>query len=690
MASPGNARMEELRTPAAIRRSEARLRFLADLTTATQPLGDPGELLAVTARMLGQYLQVNRCAYAEVEADEDHFTVIGDHTNGVDSIVGRYAFGEDFGDEVLRFMRHNLPYVVDDVDTDPRAAGTDLSAYRQTRIQAVICVPLHKDGRLVAAMAVHQTTARTWTPDDCELVQVVAARCWESLQRSRAMHALEEAAERLNLTLSAAAMGDWSWDAHTDAVTLSERSAQIFGLTPVSPIPWKTLNHMLHPDDREPVVTAVQRSRTAGQRYQVEYRLQRPDGQEVWVAAFGVPVRVAHGRIIGFYGVVQDVTERKQMEEELRVRAEKLAENDRRKDEFLATLAHELRNPLAPLRSSLELLSREGVADDVKQRARAVMARQVKQMTRLVEELIDVSRINSGKVQLRPEAVTLSSVIDLACEMSRPLIDERGHTLQVVQPDRPCRLRADATRMAQVLSNLLNNAAKYSPPNRRIWLTALVSEHGIKLQVKDEGVGIEPYLLPLVFDMFAQLPKSAATAGGGLGIGLALARKLVELQGGQITAHSNGSGLGSEFRLHYPPSLFDPQDAPPAEGLGPAGPVRSLRVLVVDDNADAAHSLAALMTLDGHRVQVAHDGLEAIALMESHPAEAVLLDIGMPGLDGYEVARRLRARHGRGPRLIAVTGWGQQRDLEKTRDAGFDHHLIKPVDYAALRACLPG
>jgi PAS domain S-box-containing protein len=386
----------------------------------------------------------------------------------------------------------------------------------------------------------------------------------------------------------------------------------------------------------------------------------------------------------------QDVSHLKRVEAELR-------ESHRRKDEFLATLAHELRNPLAPIRNALAVLRLAGNDPARRDEARAMMERQVRQMVRLIDDLLDISRITRGKIALRRERVALAEVVRSAVESSRPLIDRAGHALTVTLPPGPVVLDADPTRLAQVLLNLLNNAAKYTEPGGRIWLTAaaVAGEAGsppatLEIRVRDTGVGIPKEMLPQVFEMFTQVDRSLERAQGGLGIGLSLVRGLVELHGGTVEAHSEGPGRGSEFvvRLPLPPQVPAETRAPsaPAGGNGSAG---RRRVLVVDDNTDAARSLAHLLGILGYQARAAHDGTAALAEAATFRPDVVLLDIGMPGMSGYELARRLRRLPGvSGALLVALTGWGQDEDRRRSREAGIDFHLVKPVDVAALQQLL--
>jgi signal transduction histidine kinase/DNA-binding response OmpR family regulator len=357
---------------------------------------------------------------------------------------------------------------------------------------------------------------------------------------------------------------------------------------------------------------------------------------------------------------------------------DELREADRRKDEFIATLSHELRNPLAPLRSGLQLLHLDpaGGRDLI-----PMMSRQVNQLVRLVDDLLEVSRINRGTLALRKERVELHAVVQLAVETAQPLVHERGHTLEVALPPRGLWLEADAARIAQVLSNLLSNAARYTDPGGRIALRGRVEAGQVLLAVEDSGMGFDPGHGPRLFEMFTRGERSQ-----GLGIGLALSRRLVEMHGGTLTGESAGRGRGATFTVSLPlgaPLAAGPAPSQPADALPP------IRVLVVDDNRDAAETLQMLLDLLGAQTRIAHAGVAALALFEAEPPDAVLLDIGMPGMDGYQVARALRERHPDWPgALIALTGWGQENDRSKGQAAGFEHHLVKPVDVDALRQLL--
>ncbi len=381
-------------------------------------------------------------------------------------------------------------------------------------------------------------------------------------------------------------------------------------------------------------------------------------------------------------------TQRAVLEGALRSKIDELAEIDRRKDEFLAMLGHELRNPLAPVTTALQIMRIHENEPVRVARSREIVERQVEHMTRLIDDLLDVSRITRGKIELREQPLVLSSVIERAVESARPLIDERGHRVALDLPTEPVTFLADPARLAQVFANLLNNAAKYTDVGGRIWLRARVDGNELVVGVKDDGPGFTKDLLAHAFDLFMQGPQTRARARGGLGIGLTLVRRLVELHGGTVEAMSEGPGRGTEFVVRLPlrvPTAVD--GAQPAAAVATAGPRR--RILVVDDNIDAAEALGELLRDYGHEVATAHDGTRALDHARLHRPEIVLLDISMPEMDGYEVAKRIRGELGLGDALlIALTGYGEDRHRRLAREAGFDHHVTKPVDAAKLEELL--
>ncbi|HEX7053605.1 MAG TPA: PAS domain-containing protein [Burkholderiales bacterium] len=427
-----------------------------------------------------------------------------------------------------------------------------------------------------------------------------------------------------------------------------------------------------------PHIAAVLR----GEQPRYERFVDYPRFRGRWIGAVYSPTLDAAGRATGWVAVVYDIHERKKMEEAL-------AAANRRKDEFLATLAHELRNPLAPIRNAVAILGRQGPLAPDAEWSRGVIDRQVGQMARLIDDLLDIARISSGKLLLRRAPATLAQVVELAVETSRPHIDASGHRLTVSLAHGAVALDADATRLAQVFANLLNNAAKYTPRRGAIGLADAREDGFVAVTVEDTGIGFPPDTAGQLFEPFSQRAAGEQVAGG-LGIGLALVRGIVELHGGTVAASSAGPGRGSRFVVRLPVAEGLAARSPGAAS-GEAKGAKRLRIVVADDNRDAADSLARLLELHGHEVRVAYDGASALELARACRPAVAILDIGMPQVDGYEAARRLRAAHGRAIVLVAATGWGQEADRSRAAQAGFDHHLTKPLDPQVLneilRAC---
>lgn len=443
-------------------------------------------------------------------------------------------------------------------------------------------------------------------------------------------------------------------------------------------------------------------------------QLQRTrDGRHLQVELSETSLLNSAGQPAGRLSILRDISERRRIEDNLRELASQLSEVDRKKDEFLAILAHELRNPLAPLRTGLEILKRIGNQAGPAIAARDMMERALTQTVRLVDDLLDLSRISRGKLQLRQERIELANVIATAVELSRTFIDEKHQELSIALPPETVSLDGDPARLAQVIANLLNNAAKYSSEGGQICLSAARHDGEVRISIVDNGVGVGSADLGRIFDMFAQVDTTLEKSQGGLGIGLSLAKQLVEMHGGRIEARSEGVGKGSEFIVRLPvvpsgewrvasegkegasgqwrvasPENFGTNHSPLATS-SLATVARGKRILIVDDNHASADTLAMLLEFDGHKIVKAYDGEQALALAETFQPEIILLDIGMPKLNGYEVARSLRAKPwGRSMIIIAMSGWGQEKDQQRARDSGFDHHLIKPVNLENLAKLL--
>jgi PAS domain S-box-containing protein len=556
-----------------------------------------------------------------------------------------------------------------------------LSSELENRDDHSIGVPLFKGGKRVALLSVVSTSPREWTASERELVKRVADIVWPALETARADRRVTMNEERLRLAQGVAQIGTWEWDPETRVVWFSDESRALLGLRAETEAAlqeeWK---RNVHPQHLSRVFAMFEECATC-RAGEIEYRYQHPESGERWIySKAGLVEHAGHRHIVG---ICLDVTERRRAEEAIK-------DVNRRKDEFLAMLAHELRNPLAPIRNAAQLLNVHSSGKPEIEWARAVIERQTAHLARLVDGLLDVSRMVSGQIALRKKPVELAEVVRDAVETSRPLIRLRKHHLSVQLPETPVLLEADLTRLSQVISNLLNNAAKYTDEGGQIRLDAGADNGIVTIRVRDTGLGVDPQLLPHIFDLFTQAERTPDRSEGGLGIGLTLVKRLVELHGGTVEALSEGLGSGAEFIVRLPalasagerPLEKAPIRAPvaaPADG-------RSLRILIVDDNIDAADSIAMLLSMEGHETRAVHTARAALLAVPDFEPEVVLLDIGLPEMDGYEVARRLRAQTGRNRmRLVAVTGYGQPADRRRAHAAGFDEHMVKPVEPAALQ-----
>ncbi|RSZ60761.1 response regulator [Massilia atriviolacea] len=489
----------------------------------------------------------------------------------------------------------------------------------------------------------------------------------------------------------------WTTDADGQCTYLSQRWYELTGRTPAQDLGVGWLEN-LHPDDLQRCREVFLRANATMTPFSMDYRLRRHDGQYRWAVDAGMPRVDEAGAPAGFVGTVIDIHDRMLLQDEQRRLAGELTEKNRLQSEFLFTLAHELRNPLAPIRAGLDLMATLP-AEAAAARIQAVMRRQVEHMVHLVDDLLDMARLTEGKVALRLARVALADVMNDAIDMSMPLIEAARHTLSLHLPQPPVTLCIDRHRIAQVLSNLVNNAAKYTPPQGRIEVAARRENGELAISVSDNGIGIAAELLPTVFDMYAQSPAGEGMAQGGIGVGLNLVRRLVQLHDGRVSAHSAGVDQGTCFTVWLPLRDEEQDDkerhdeeqkaAPAALVAEPAAAQGALRILVVDDNVDAASILATLLEFGGHQVTVAHSGAAALDLAALAPPQVVFLDIGLPDMSGYAAAPLLRRIDGMAQaRLIALTGWGAQADKQRASAAGFDVHLTKPADFSQVQSLL--
>jgi PAS domain S-box-containing protein len=651
-----------------------RAAFELEVSDALRPLTAPVEILGRASALLGERLGVDRVLYAEVDDERNQFSVPRDWVSGrLPSASGESLSFDRFGPTLPSLLRAGELVVVHDTRVDPRTAAP-ATIFAERGVLAVLAVPLVKAGRLYAFMTLHCTQPRHWSDDEISLVRGMAERTWAAVEAARAQDALRGERDRSRYIFDTIAEGfmllDRDWNVlylNAEAERIAGKTAEVLGRNH-----WEVWPEAIDTDGAR-MYHQVMETRQSGS---AEYCHIMPDGERRWLDLRAYPGH--DGGIVSFF---RDITDRKLAEQ-------KLKEADQRKDEFLAMLAHELRNPLAPIAAAADLLRVSKLDETRVRQSSAIIARQVKHMTSLVDDLLDVSRFTRGLVTLARAPVSVRTIVDEAVEQVLPLIRARRQPLSVRVSAAAASVLGDKARLVQVIGNVLNNAAKYTPEGGAIELQAEAQEGKLVLSVRDEGIGMEAELTGRVFELFTQAARSADRSLGGLGLGLALVRHLVELHGGQAWCTSPGLGKGSTFFISLP--LYEPETAASLEPARPAAADRRrLKLMVVDDNVDAAETLGMLLEAAGHQVIVEHRPLRALERARIEMPDACLLDIGLPEIDGNELARRLRRQpETAGATLIAITGYGQQRDREQAFDAGFGHHLVKPVDIDKLEAVL--
>ena len=655
-------------------RSEEAQRLLVGIHDATRGLQDPSVVMREIVTRVGEHFSVTRCAYGEVAEDQEQIMITRGYTKNLPTVAGRYPL-EVFGALMVGELKAGNSVIIRDVMRDP-LTDTALAheTYQRMQIASLVCVPLLRGNRLTSILVMCDSSPREWSTDEAHLLEQVAQRTLYAVESARANESLRENRDVLALALSAGRMGVWTRDLVNGTIWWSPELARILGLEGVPPTR-EQVYAAFHEDDRDFVVKEVDAAVVERREFSAVFRFYHARTRQLgWIEVRGKAIYAsADGRPEMLFGLGIDVTERQRNIEALR-------EADRRKDEFLATLAHELRNPLAPISSGLHILRTAGTNEQVANTAREIMERQVAQMVRLVDDLLDVARITTGKVELRPELIDLADAVKDAVETSRPLLESNGQPLAVDLPATPVHVNADRTRLAQVFANLLNNSAKFSDRGQPISIALTREADQAVVRVRDVGAGIPREALPNIFDMFRQAEGDLNRTKGGLGIGLSLVKRIAEMHHGSVEARSEGTGRGSEFVVRIPAlTEAQPAVAKPAITAPATSPRR--RILVVDDNLDAAESLAALLAINGHETRLAHDGLQAVQEAKDFQPDVVFLDIGMPTLDGHETARRIRQEPwGRDMVLVALTGWGQVEDRRRSKEAGFNHHLVKPAD----------
>ncbi len=667
------------------------LRFLNTLDEITRELLDPGEVMAVVARQLGEHLRVSRCAYAEVEADEDAFAIRHDYTAGCASSVGRYQLSR-FGPRTAAALRGGRTLVIADVDAElPGGAGREMFA--AIAIRAIVCCPLLKAGRLAAMMAVHQTGPRAWTTAEVELVEAVVQRSWAYIERARANRALAENEERFRALADNITQLAWTADGAGSIFWYNRRWFDYTGTTleEVRGWGWQGVHH---PDHVAPVTAKFRDHVARGEPWEDTFPLRGADGRYRWFLSRAVPIRDADGRVTRWFGTNTDVHEQREAEAAARHAQEEAEEANQLKDEFLATLSHELRTPLNAILGWAQMMRVD--PEDVATRHTAVeiIERNTRAQVQLIEDLLDVSRITSGKLRLDVGAVDLEAVVRAALEATRPAAAGRGVRVDAVLDPHAGPVSGDPDRLQQVVWNLLSNAVKFTTKGGRVQVRLVRRASEALITVSDTGQGIEPEFLPHVFERFRQADSSSRRSHAGLGLGLALARHLVELHGGRIEAASEGPGRGATFTVTLPRAIMhgsaraevlaaDPDPDRPAPPTARPRDLEGLRVVAVDDDADARALLRAALGRAGALVTVAPDAARGLAAVQRGRPDVLISDIEMPGEDGYELmakVRALAADEGGATPAVAVTAYVRAEDRRRALAAGFQRHLGKPVE----------
>ncbi len=661
--------------------NENRRNALIRFTEAVRDLRAPEDIIFQACVILGETLGVCRVGYGTIDPVAETLTVARDwNARGVASLAGTLNL-RDYG-SFIDDLKLGKFIAIDDVEQDLRTREA-AAALKERSAGSFVNVPVKEDDRLVAVMFINNSDAREWLAEDLALIKDIAERTRTASERLRSEMAMRLSEAKFRTITDA--MPQMVWSTRPDGFH-DYYNDQWYRFTGVryGSTDGDGWNDLFHPDEQQLAWAKWRHSLHTGETYEVEYRLRHHSGDYRWVLGRAQPVFGEGGKIVRWMGTCTDIHAQKLAEEALR-------RESLRKDEFLAMLAHELRNPLAPISTAAQLIKLPGA--DARRIAHAgdIIERQVKHMVTIVDDLLDVSRVTRGLVQIQQTALDLKSVINGAIEQVQPLIQARRHELLLrITPQRTVVL-GDRTRLIQALSNVLNNAVKYTPPSGHIALELDVMEGRARITIADNGIGIEPELLPLVFDLFTQAERTPDRAQGGLGLGLALVKSIVELHGGFVQVASEGASKGSSFAITLP--LLATEDETPggAPVLEPKHEDAGLRVLIVDDNQDAGTMLGYMLEAAGYLVRVEGDAANALRATQEVDVDVFILDIGLPDMDGYELARRLRADASTaGATIIALTGYGQSQDRELSHSAGFDHHFVKPADHKELLRILTG
>jgi PAS domain S-box-containing protein len=655
--------------------SDERRNALVRLTDTLRDLRTPEEIIFQASVILGEALGVSRVGYGTIDPVAETLTVARDWSApGVGSLAGTLNL-RDYGSFIDDLKLGKL-IAIEDVEHDSRTSET-ARALKERSAGSFVNVPIMENGGLVAVVFVNNALARKWLAEDLALIKEIAERTRTASERLRSEIAVRFREAQFRTITEVMPQMVWSTRPDGFCDYFNDQWYHFTGM-PHGSADGDGWSAMFHPDDQPRAWEKWRHSLRTGASYEIEYRMIHHAGEYRWVLGRALPVRGDNGEIVRWMGTCTDIHAQKMAEDALR-------RENLRKDEFLAMLAHELRNPLAPISSAAQLIKLPGADSKRIAQAGDIIARQVKHMATIVDDLLDVSRVTRGLVKIEQASLDLKSVVNGAIEQAQPLIQARRHELLLkITPQRTLVL-GDRTRLIQAVSNVLNNAVKYTPPNGRITLVLDVMDGQTCISIVDNGIGMEPALLPFVYDMFIQAERTPDRAQGGLGLGLALVKSIVDLHGGSIQAASEGAGKGSTFTITLPLLAAEDEGQGNAQSIEPDDTAIGLRVLIVDDNRDAGALLGYMLQTAGHVIHVHEDAASALQTAREFDVDVFILDIGLPDMDGYELAGRLRSdAHTAGATLIALTGYGQPQDRELSNAAGFDHHLVKPADHEEL------
>ncbi|UHG94968.1 ATP-binding protein [Spirosoma oryzicola] len=661
------------------KKNERQQSFLLALSDSLRPLSNPVTIQTTAAQQLLAELQAGWVYFVSLAIDNDTISTLEGVSKEEPLALLPNTKMSRFGMSFLPDYANNQALHYGDTQAEPSFTEQNRQAFRTIRTGALIAVPLVKEDRLMALLIAAVPTSRVWTQQEVDLVKQVAERTWIAVERAKAEEALRKREAEFRIMTQAAPALVWVCSALGENIYFNQRWYDYTGQTDeqASGHGWTMT---MHPADAARILPYWKRCQLTGESYEGEVRYQRHDGVYRWHIFRALPRRNSAGQIEAWYGLSIDTDDAKQAQEGLRKAV-------RHKDEFLAMLAHELRNPMAAIHSGLAILNLT-TTDELHRSTVDMISRQTEYLVRMVDDLLDVNRISQGKIALKTERINLVDLVRQAQQSLEALFEQQGKVLRVSLPTDPIEIDGDATRLTQVVINLLTNGLRYTGERGQVSVSLVHEGNEAVLQVRDNGIGLAEDQLEAIFELFVQVDNSLARSKGGLGLGLTLVKRLVEMHGGRAEAQSEGVGRGSTFTVRLPTLVAAPQSlAKPVQQAPNSWTPR--RILVIDDNADAAMTLGMLLKLKGYESHTRTSGRSGIEAAEALQPTVILLDIGMPGLDGYATCRLLREQvWSRAMIVIALTGYGQDEDRQRTREAGFDGHLVKPVDLSELTKML--